>query len=198
MYIFLLGGRVNKHRKRLNILIVFLVSGLWHGGAWTFIVWGLLNGVLRVLEETKVYVKICEIIEKMHLSFIKVPITFLIVNYLWVFFRANSFFQAKYIIRRTLSVWNIKSIVEQVSSIIFQSFGNSYFIMIIILTSIIIGIVMLIIEDGFENNKETFFEIESVIGKYSLAVMLLLSIIISFSIQHGMADWNAGFIYFQF
>ncbi|WP_303095134.1 MBOAT family protein, partial [Ruthenibacterium lactatiformans] len=50
IYFPLGGGRCSFLRKNLNIFIVFLVSGIWHGAAWNFIVWGLLHGVARVVE----------------------------------------------------------------------------------------------------------------------------------------------------
>jgi len=50
IYIPLGGNRKGAARKYLNILIVFFVSGLWHGAGWTFIVWGLINGILQVIE----------------------------------------------------------------------------------------------------------------------------------------------------
>lgn len=50
VYIPLGGNRVSPWRRSLNVLLVFLVSGLWHGAAWTFVLWGLLHGVYLVLE----------------------------------------------------------------------------------------------------------------------------------------------------
>ena len=50
LYIPLGGNRKGTARKYLNILIVFLVSGIWHGAGWTFIIWGLLNGIFQVIE----------------------------------------------------------------------------------------------------------------------------------------------------
>ena len=49
IYIPLGGNRVSKFRNCLNIMIVFLVSGLWHGAAWTFVVWGVLHGLYQVI-----------------------------------------------------------------------------------------------------------------------------------------------------
>lgn len=49
LYIPLGGSRVSPFRKHLNIMIVFLLSGLWHGAGWTFIVWGIVHGMLMVL-----------------------------------------------------------------------------------------------------------------------------------------------------
>ena len=84
VYIPLGGNRKGLARTCLNILIVFLLSGFWHGANWTFLFWGLVYGLLLVLERV------------VGLKAERVPtllgrtLTFLIVSALWVFFRADS------------------------------------------------------------------------------------------------------------
>ena len=95
LYIPLGGSRVNRRRLIFNILIVFTVSGLWHGAAWSFVVWGLLNGLFQVIE-----VLFMPFWERKHrrLSFFgktvhsvfQILITFALVSFAWVFFRAGS------------------------------------------------------------------------------------------------------------
>ena len=64
IYIPLGGSRRGKLRTYLNIMIIFLISGLWHGAAWTFILWGALHGILMIIdrifgkEEEKVFVPV--------------------------------------------------------------------------------------------------------------------------------------------
>ena len=87
LYIPLGGNRV-KSKKRLffNLWFVFLLSGFWHGAAWTFIFWGAYHGLLLILERVfllKVYDKLGKIIPAI--------ITFLLVAIGWVFFRADTF-----------------------------------------------------------------------------------------------------------
>lgn len=55
LYIPLGGNRNGRHRKYLNILIVFGVSGLWHGASWNFIVWGLLHAIYQIIGDIKQY-----------------------------------------------------------------------------------------------------------------------------------------------
>ena len=88
IYLPLGGNRKGPWRTYLNLVITFLVSGLWHGAAWTFVVWGALHGIIVVLERLlkNVLVKIPK--------GIRIACTFLIVNFLWVLFRATSFDQA--------------------------------------------------------------------------------------------------------
>lgn len=83
VYIPLGGNRKGLKRTCINILLVFLLSGLWHGANWTFLVWGLLHGLLMVFERMT-----DRKIEK--LPFVGWIFTFLFVNVAWVIFRADS------------------------------------------------------------------------------------------------------------
>ena len=84
VYIPLGGNRCSKARNYLNVLIVFLVSGLWHGANWTFIIWGLMHGILSVLE--RIFRSIPLRLPRM----LKVGAAFLFVTFAWSLFRADS------------------------------------------------------------------------------------------------------------
>ena len=88
IYIPLGGNRKGLVRTCLNLFLTFWVSGLWHGAAWTFVLWGALNGLLIVVE--RIFEKVLAKIPKA----IRIAVTFLEVNLLWVLFRAESFEQA--------------------------------------------------------------------------------------------------------
>ena len=96
LYIPLGGSRRSAARNMLNVFIVFLVSGLWHGASWTFVVWGALHGVYRVVGTLTLKWRNA-LIERVGLktdsrlvvTFRRVC-TFLLVCLAWVFFRANS------------------------------------------------------------------------------------------------------------
>ena len=92
IYIPLGGNRVSKGKWRLNIFIVFLISGIWHGAAWTFIFWGSLHGLYIIIEDYfgSRFSKQVRIPEGI-INFSKMIFTFFIVNITWVFFRAESF-----------------------------------------------------------------------------------------------------------
>ena len=79
IYIPLGGNRKGKIRTYLNIMIVYLVSGIWHGANWTFILWGLLHGILNCLNRLlkKPWEKLGEVT--------RWAVTFMAVNMLWVF-----------------------------------------------------------------------------------------------------------------
>lgn len=92
IYIPLGGNRKGKVRTYVNIMIVFLVSGIWHGANWTFILWGVLHGVLQVLN------RMCKKIWDRVPKAIAWLVTFFIVNMLWIMFYAPN-------VSEGLSVW---------------------------------------------------------------------------------------------
>jgi len=99
LYIPLGGNKVNSNaRLYCNLLVVFLISGLWHGASWNFIIWGAFHGLFLVLERLfllKVYDKTGKIISTL--------LTFLIVVVGWVYFRVEDLSQANYIVKTMFS-----------------------------------------------------------------------------------------------
>jgi len=101
LYFPLGGNRVSKQRWVFNILIVFLVSGLWHGANWTFLIWGALFGSLYIIERV---VNRALSLQKVYSSWSAGHIllatkTFVLVTLLWVFFRSQGIEQAFQIFR---------------------------------------------------------------------------------------------------
>jgi alginate O-acetyltransferase complex protein AlgI len=104
VYIPLGGNRGSKLSTYRNLFITFLISGIWHGAAWTFVIWGALHGlgvlVTRELERSAFY---RERIPKLS----KQVAVFLFVCVTWVFFRAESLSDALFILRRIFtSAWS--------------------------------------------------------------------------------------------
>ena len=93
VYIPLGGNRRGKLRRDINLLITFLVSGLWHGASWTFVFWGLIHGTVQVAEN-HLFKK-----GKKHPR----VLVFAVVCFAWIFFRADSFADAWYVITHLLS-----------------------------------------------------------------------------------------------
>jgi len=102
VYIPLGGNRTRLSRWAINILIVFGVSGLWHGAAWKFLVWGLLHGTYLLGERT---------LTRQWPALTRVPgilkllLTFALVNLAWVFFRADDLYHAMEILGRLGTDW---------------------------------------------------------------------------------------------
>jgi len=84
VYIPLGGSRCSKLRNYWNIFVTFLVSGIWHGANWTFIVWGIWHGLFQIVEKMMGQ-------QKCNYGWfgksIKIVVTFLLVNFAWIFFR---------------------------------------------------------------------------------------------------------------
>lgn len=113
LYIPLGGSRHGKLKKYRNIMIVFLTSGLWHGAGWGFIVWGFLHGFYQVvgdlLKPTREY-----FIDKLNINkngffhrLSQIITVFILVDFAWIFFRANTFRDAIGIIKNmfTFNPW---------------------------------------------------------------------------------------------
>jgi len=95
IYIPLGGNRKGEFRTYINILIVFLVSGIWHGANWTFILWGALHGIANII--TRFIDKKTNLFSNPKSKIIKIClwfITFIFINLSWVIFRADSVTQA--------------------------------------------------------------------------------------------------------
>ena len=110
------GSRVPKWRWSFNLLVTFAISGLWHGANWTYVVWGLLNGLYLVmsgltsnlrrtamdgvgLPETSVLRKMLQVI-----------VTFGLVCIGWIFFRAQNLNDALYILGHFWTNWDFRAI----------------------------------------------------------------------------------------
>lgn len=87
VYIPLGGSRCSKIKNYWNIFVTFLVSGIWHGANWTFIVWGILHGVCQIIEKAYGWNKKDY---KGLVRFGRVLLTFLIITFAWTIFRSPS------------------------------------------------------------------------------------------------------------
>ena len=99
VYIPLGGNRKGNVRTYVNILLVFLVSGFWHGASWTFVFWGVCHGLFMVI--TRLFKKFFDRLHPVFNWFM----TFSFVNVMWLFFRAETFTQAITMLKAAFS-WN--------------------------------------------------------------------------------------------
>lgn len=97
VYIPLGGNRKGNVRTYVNIMIVFALSGLWHGAGWNFVVWGLMHGILSVIT------RICAPLINRIPSVINMIFTFGFVNVAWIFFRAFGVGEAITVIKSILA-----------------------------------------------------------------------------------------------
>ncbi|HTH81852.1 MAG TPA: MBOAT family O-acyltransferase [Mucilaginibacter sp.] len=102
VYIPLGGNRVKVSRWYFNLMVVFIISGFWHGANWTFIVWGALHGTFLI-----VHIIVNKLLQHWGYTFkpnrfktlLQITFTFLLVSLAWVFFRSANVADAVYIIK---------------------------------------------------------------------------------------------------
>ena len=100
VYIPLGGSRVALPRIYLNLLITFLVSGIWHGSSWNFVIWGLLHGAYQCIgRATKSFWERIKVP-----AIIRIFITFCLVTFAWILFRAENLHEAGIVISKIVQV----------------------------------------------------------------------------------------------
>ena len=118
VYIPLGGNRKGKVRTMINVMIVFLVSGLWHGADWTFVLWGAMHGVGVVVSRLvgRPKRKLWQIVSW--------AVTFVFINATWVFFRANSLSQATQVFA---ALGNWRGVMDSISGFAVKPFNTTAF-----------------------------------------------------------------------
>ncbi|MDO5412580.1 MAG: MBOAT family O-acyltransferase [bacterium] len=107
------GSRRGRAKTFLNTMATFLISGLWHGTAWTFVLWGGIHGLFVAGEKL-----LGDRLERVPKA-LRVGLTFLLVNVLWVLFRAESFSQAGMVYSGMLSFGSLN--LEQLSALVLDN-----------------------------------------------------------------------------
>ncbi len=173
VYIPLGGNRVSRSRQYLNLLVTFVISGIWHGANWTFLCWGSLHGLLLCIE------KALGIGRKQYFGwnrFFHWGVTFVIVCFTWILFRANS-------------LRDVKTIVEG----IFIHPGIPYRDNATFVALLIVFPVLILKECASEFN----WNIHIAKSRYWVVRHLYISLMIAFIILFGVLGGDQ-FIYFQF
>lgn len=190
VYIPLGGNRKGTLRKYGNKLLVFLLSGLWHGAEWSFVVWGGLNGIFQIGEELiEAFKKRKDAQKKQSFSFGKCLVTFLLVDFTWLFFRAGNMNTAIGILRQVGNGTAAKAIYDS-GKILGLSVGN-----VIVL---VLSIGILLFGDIIKYKKidiVSYFAKLNITLRYAIC-MVLMMIIMVFG-TYG-SDVPSTFIYFQF
>lgn len=192
IYIPLGGNRKGKLRTYLNIMVVYLVSGIWHGANWTFILWGLLHGILSCLDRMfrKSWEKLGEIT--------RWAVTFMTVNVLWILFRAEDIASAKLFIKNMcrLSSFTVREELYDCFRLIEFTVMEEEMALFRFLPSRVTGFYLWIFILGaffvvlnFRNSKE--INLKPTVGRSLLTVIFMLWSVVSLS---GVST----FLYFDF
>lgn len=195
LYIPLGGNRKGKFRTQLNILIIFLVSGLWHGAALTYILWGFLHGAFQIIENLvepykEILIKKFKVnINSFSYKFSQILFTFILVNFAWIFFRANSIHDIK-IIFKNMFINNPWIFTD--GSLFDLGLNVPEFILVII------SIIILTIVDYLKTKFDLLDELskQSLIFRWFIYVIAVISILLFGIYGSGYSDQQ--FIYSQF
>jgi alginate O-acetyltransferase complex protein AlgI len=173
VYIPLGGNRGSKLRTYFNLFTTFVISGLWHGANWTFVIWGAIHGSFQIIERLFSKVKIPESPVLLRILFV-----FAITCFAWIFFRANNIQDAAHIITTVFSNPGTELYIGDKG----------------IFTFSILGIITLISMEFFMEYFPgiTLLQHRMAPVRYATIVIMLI-LIISFGVFDG-----SQFIYFQF
>lgn len=195
VYIPLGGNRVKLPRWILNILIVFLISGIWHGANWTYVIWGLMHGVLQVIERLlhPLILKGCEKkgvnYNKSIFRILRIVLTFTLVALTWIPFRSNNLSDMVSAYRILFTSWRFNSQY-------FATFNAFIPMTTFNIVFILLGIVLFNLVDYLPrlrfNEKTSGYILRK--GVYVAGICLVMFCFIY--LQN--IDVKTSFIYFQF
>ncbi len=176
------GSRKGIVRTSINLFLTFIVSGLWHGAAWTFVLWGGAYGVIMVFE--RLFKTLLEKIPKV----LRIAATFITVNFLWVLFRAESFMQAVNMYRGLFNFKNIN--IGELAEVAFDSIINFPTAIDIVYLFSIIAILLFIVFKA-KNSEKIIKEF-----KLNVKTAVFSSTLFVISLLHLLRE--SVFIYFNF
>jgi len=194
LYIPLGGNRVAVPRWYFNLFCVFLLSGLWHGASWNYIIWGALHGFYLVF--ALLTQKYRDAISKavglkqnaLLYSLVQRLITFILVAFAWIFFRAKTFASASYIVSHLLDFAPNFSNFDTVKLVYLGKDSGTF------LTALVfIALLQWIEKKQAEPANVNLFSNRSLPLRWTFYLLLMLSICL-----FGVFHTNAEFIYFQF
>lgn len=192
LYIPLGGNKTGLYRWFLNIFIVFILSGIWHGANWTFLIWGVIHSfyyIFSVLTK-KLRVSISNLFHFLKSDYLNIIFNFLLVTFAWVFFRAENVTSALYLINHIFnSIINFNtSLIE--GEFLIQNLGiSNYYLLFSIFLIIIFQVI-----DYLISLKQTYkwFITRPFYARWFCYFTLIFGIIF-----FGILS-NKQFIYFQF
>ena len=188
LYIPLGGSRVSEGRWIFNIMTTFTVSGLWHGANMTFVIWGALHGAFQVIGRFKR--KLISEHNGVISKFFGIVITYALVVFAWIFFRANTVGDAFYIVSHLGSdIMRITDIAYVYETVL--SWGLGLFPFAVVLAAIAVLFVTELVSS--KENIVKILDRKPFILRFAFYAMLAV-----FLIGAGRYDNGSAFIYFQF
>lgn len=198
VYIPLGGNRCSEGRKYFNLMVTFLLSGLWHGANWTFVMWGGIHGLYQIMGEVlqpvknKVYPFIGIRMNSISHKLGQVLTTFSLSSFAWIFFRAEDMASAIGYIKNIFTRWNPWAISDK--SLYNIGLGNYEWNILVIALGVLVAVD--VVRRLRNKRLDTFLNEQGTVVK-GLAVAFMILMIGIYGKYGG--DFDAKqFIYFQF
>lgn len=195
IYIPLGGNRKGTIRKYINVLVVFFVSGIWHGAQWHFVVWGVLNGLLVVIGQLlkpfkqKAYEKLGVSEKTESIVFIKRLGVFILITLTWVFFRTGV--QEALIICKKILLFDFVSIFDPG---ILNIGGTA----VATFLTVVFTCIFCIIQVKRQNEKESFIKFKSQPFLFQCILIAIIICVCIFGTLSTGANVDAEFLYYNF
>ena len=190
LYIPLGGNRKGALRTRINLVITFLVSGLWHGANWTFVLWGAIHGLGQVVE--KEWQRFFP--PKKERSWFRIFLTFAFVSFAWIFFRANTISDAGYVVTHIFA-----GISDPVSYLTegYQAFRLASLTQTTGLKTLLLcaGCILVLLLHDYIELKTSIWEW---LGRYRKPIRYALYFMLLFVVLYSRQLGEYEFVYFQF
>ena len=198
VYIPLGGNRCSNGRRYFNLMVTFLASGLWHGANWTYVVWGGVHGLFQIIGELlkpvkqKIYPMIGIRLDSISYKIGQVVTTFILVDFAWIFFRAEDVGVAFGYIINLFSCWNPWAIADKS----LYNIGLSNYEWNVLLSGLIVLVIVDIIRRIKSQRIDAFLNTQGTLVKGSVIFFMVL--MIGIFGKYGGDFSESAFIYFQF
>lgn len=198
LYIPLGGNRCSKFKNYFNLMITFIVSGLWHGANWTFVVWGALHGIYQIFGNATLTIRkkllraVNASVDTITFKMSKVILNFILVSFAWIFFRSESVADAVIYIKRIFTCPDIWSLFDGR----LYKYGLNQFQMHVLAVSLLVLFIFSLIKRFKNMNFDEFLNSQGFIFK-CLTMIVLVVVIIVYG-RYGAGFDAKQFIYFQF
>ena len=196
LYIPLGGNRKGTVRKYFNLMVVFLVSGLWHGASWNFVIWGALHGIYQIFGAVTLNTRkfCCEILninrQTSHYKLFQRAITFALVTFGWIFFRSEGLTQAVVIVKNIFTNFAPWALWDSLTTV-----GLDMSNLLVLVLSVCL---LIFVSKKEQNGVSVFEKIEKmhILARWPIYYALIFIVLI-FGI-YGPGFAASQFIYFQF
>ncbi len=191
------GSRCATWKRYRNVMIVFLVSGLWHGADWTFVIWGALHGAYQIIgymtinARKKMFEKFGWNWDSKWHGMLQTAVTFVLADFAWIFFRANNTAELGILLNRLFTSWSVPA------SEVFSSMGLTLTGAVVSILSVAIMVILdRLVRHNEQPQPDGTLRSRLALSNGKSLVYVWVIIIAWMVLLAG--DGSSSFIYFQF